>query len=59
MVLDVSHDPPFKHFMAADVSDAFWYSFRQVTLVFLVTGTMVFCLKHVGITDSYRERFKM
>ena len=34
-------------------------SFRQVTLVFLGTGTMVVCLKHVGITDLYRERLNM
>ena len=36
--------------MATDVS------FRQVTLVFLGTGTLVVYLKHVGITDSDRER---
>ena len=36
-----------------------WKSFRQVTLVFLGKGTMVVCLKHVGITDSDRERLKM
>jgi hypothetical protein len=35
-------------------------SFRQVTLVFLGgTGTMVVCLKHVGIADSDRETLKM
>ena len=48
-----------KHFMPTDVSATGWLSFRQVTLVFLGTGTMVVCLKHVGITDSDRERLKM
>ena len=48
-----------KHFMATDVSATGRLSFRQVTLVFLGTGTMVVCLKHVGITDSDRERLKM
>ena len=45
--------------MATDVSATGRSSFRQVTLVFLGTGTMVVCLKHVGITDSDRERLKM
>ena len=48
-----------KPFMAIDVSDMGQLSFRQVTLVFLGTGTMVVCLKHVGITDSDRERLTM
>ena len=48
-----------KLFMATDVSATGRWSFRQVTFVFLSTGTMVFCLKHVGITDSDRERLKM
>jgi hypothetical protein len=38
-----------KHFMATDVSSTGRQSFRLVTLVFLGTGTMVVCLKHVGI----------
>ena len=36
-----------------------WLSFRQVNLVLLGTGTMVVCLKHVGIIDSVRERLEM
>ena len=45
--------------MATDVSATGRESFRQVTLVFLGTATMVVCFKHVGITDSDRERLKM
>ena len=30
-----------KHFMATDVSATGWSSFRQVTLVFLGTGTVI------------------
>ena len=48
-----------KHFMVTDVSASGRKSFRQVTLVFLGTGTMVVCLKHVDITDSVRDRLKM
>ena len=28
-------------------------------MAFLNTGTMVVCLKHVGVTDGVRERLKM
>jgi hypothetical protein len=35
------------------------WSGSRVTLVFLGTGSMVACLKHVGITDSVRNRLKM
>ena len=38
-----------KHFMATDVSAMGLYSVRQVTFLFLGTGTMVVCLKNVGI----------
>ena len=31
----------------------------SITFVFLGTGTMVVCLKHVGITDSDREMLKI
>ena len=44
---------------ANDVSALCWSSFRQVTLVFLGTATMVVCLKHVDITDLDRERLIM
>ena len=48
-----------KYFMATDVSSKRLLSYRQVTFASLGTGTMVVCLKHVGITDSDRERLKM
>ena len=57
----MSHDQPFNgpHGYRCEGSGRGWYSFRQVTLVFMGTGTMVVCLKHVGIPDSNRERLKM
>jgi hypothetical protein len=42
-----------------DVSATGRWSFRQVTLVFLGTGSMVVCLKHVGVTDWVREMLKL
>ena len=48
-----------KHFMATDVSAMGLSSFRQVAFVSLGTGTMVVCLKHVGITESIRDMLKM
>jgi hypothetical protein len=45
--------------MATDLSATGLKTFRQVTFAFLSTGTMVVCLKHVGITDSIRERLKI
>ena len=56
--VDVSHDQPFKalHSNRRECYES--VVFRQVTLMVLRTGTMVVCLKHVGITDSDRERLK-
>ena len=48
-----------KNVMATDVGSTGRSSFRQVTLAFFGTRTMVVCLKHFGITDSERERLKM
>jgi hypothetical protein len=48
-----------KHFIIADVSATGRSSFRQVTLELLGKVTMVVSLKHVGITDCDKERFKM
>ena len=45
--------------MATDVSATGLYSFRQVSFVFLGSGNIVVCLKHVGITDSIRDMLKM
>ena len=45
--------------MATDVSATGLQSFRQVALVFLGTGTLIVCLKHVAITDSIRDMLKM
>ena len=51
--------PTFQSTSWLNVSATGRWSFKQVTLVFLGTGTMVVCVKHVGITDSDRERLKM
>jgi Na+/H+ antiporter NhaD/arsenite permease-like protein len=55
----VSHYQPFKalHVYGRECygSVVIW----QVAFMFLGTGTMVFCLKHVGITDSFRDTLKM
>ena len=42
----------------ADMSATGRQSFWQVTLVFLGTGTMVVCLKHVGITEGLKMSVK-
>jgi hypothetical protein len=55
----VSHVSPFKALHGYRRECYGSIVIRQVTLVFLGTGTMVVCLTHVGITDSDRERLKM
>jgi hypothetical protein len=45
--------------MAMDVSATGLQSFRQVALVFLGTGNLMVCLKHVAITDSIRDMLEM
>jgi hypothetical protein len=45
--VDVSQEQPFKEFHAYICKC--YGAFRQLTLVFMGTGTMVVCLKHVGI----------
>ena len=45
--------------MSTDVSATGRLLFRQVTFASLGTGTMVVYLKHVGITNSVKERLKM
>ena len=57
--VDVSHDQPFKEHHGYRRE-----CYRSVViytgyLSVLATGIMVVCLKHVGITDSDRERLKM
>ena len=48
-----------KHFMATDVSATNLQSFRHVILVFLGTGSMVVCLKNVGLTDLDKEMLRI
>ena len=50
---------PVKHFMAIDLSALRRFSFRQVTLAFLGTGTMVVCLKQLCVTGRVRDRLIM
>ena len=48
-----------KRLIVTDVNAIERHSLFQVTLEFLGTGTMVICLKHVGITHWDWERWKM
>ena len=52
--VDVRHDQPIK--VLQGYKREFYRSvvISAITLVFLGTGNMVVCLKHVGITDSDR-----
>ena len=52
---DVSHGQPFKALHGYQRECYGWQSFRKVTFASFGTGTMVVCLKHVGITDSGQE----
>ena len=52
---DVSHERPFKALHGYQ-RECHW---AVIIFASLGTGIMVVCLKHVGITDSVRERLKM
>jgi hypothetical protein len=51
----VSHDQPFKEFHGKTCDCYGVIVIRQVTLMFLVTGTMVVCFEQVGITDRVKD----
>ena len=59
--VDVSHDQPFKalHGYRLECYGAVIIQAGYLPFPSLGTGTMVACLKHVGITDSVMERLKM
>ena len=57
--VDVSHDQTFKAFHGYKrvlLSDS---HLDMLTMAFLGTGTMVVCLKHVGIIYWVRQRWNM